>query len=168
MPSFLQPDLQQILSQALGFLLLWWVLKRFAWRPLLAILDERRSRIEEDLRQAAQQKADLEQVQIEYRVRLAKIEEEARTKIQHAILEGKRIAAEVQEQAREQAHAIITKSKETVELELAKAKVTLRDQVAAMTVQAVERIIRQKLDEKSDRQLVEAVLDELERQGAEK
>ena len=161
-----QLEWQQILSQVLSFLILLWVLRRVAWRPLLGMLDQRRARIEDDLRQAAQQKADLARLQGEYQQRLARIEEEARAKIQQAILEGKRIAGEVQEQARAQANAIITKSKETVELELAKARVTLRDQVAEMTMGAVERMLREKLDPEKDRRLVEAVLDELDEKPA--
>ena len=161
----LQLDLQQILSQALSFLLLLWVLRRVAWRPLLRILDQRRGRIEQDLREAAQRKAEMARLQEEYAQRLARIEEEARSKIQQAILEGKRIATDIQEQAREQGAALLTKSKEAIELELAKARVLLRDQMAAMTMEAVERILRKKIDAATDHQLVEAVLDELEREA---
>ena len=157
-------DLQQILSQAFSFLILLWVLRRFAWRPLLGLLDERRQRIEEDLRHIAQSKEDVARLQAEYAKKLAAIHEEARVKIQEAILEGKRIAIDIQEQARAQANTVLTKSKETVELELAKARVTLRDQIAGLTVEALERVLRQKLDAKLDRQLVDTVLDELERE----
>ena len=163
MPEILRTDLQQIVSQAVSFLILLWLLRRFAWRPLLAILDQRRARIEEEFRKIAQSKTELIRLQEEYRQRLATIDEEARTKIQQAILEGKRIALEVQEQARAQAQGVMVKAKETVELELAKAKVTLRDQIAAMTMEAVERVLRQKLDAKTDRHVVETALDELER-----
>jgi F-type H+-transporting ATPase subunit b len=163
MPTILQLDLQQILSQAVSFVLLLWVLRRFAWRPLLTLLDQRRARIEEDLRQVAQAKAEAARLQEEYARRLTAIEEEARTKIQQAILEGKRIAIEIQEQARAQGQTLVTKAKETVELELAKAKVTLRDQVAAMTIEAVERVLRKKLDEHADLALVNSVVDELDR-----
>jgi F-type H+-transporting ATPase subunit b len=162
MPAFLQPDIQQIVSQAVGFLLLLWVLRRFAWGPLLGALESRRARIEEELRRIEQGKAELTKLQADYGARLAKIEEEARTKIQEAIIEGKRIASEIQEQARAQGYAIVNKSKETVELELAKANVTLRDHVAAMTMEATEQILRRKLDEHTDRQLVEMVLNDLE------
>ena len=103
---------------------------------------------------------------MDYSRRLAAIEEEARTKIQQAILEGKRIAGEIQEQAREQGSAILAKSKEAVELELAKALVTLRDQVAQMIVEAVERVLRGKLDATADRHLVDGILEELERDQA--
>ncbi len=162
----LQLDLQQIISQTISFLILLWLLKRFAWRPLLGILDRRRHHIEEELQKIAQRTAEMERLQQDYSRRLAKIDEEARAKIQQAVLEGKRIGIEVQEQARAQAQAILTKSKETVELELAKAKVQLRDHVAAMTVEAVERILKQKIDPKADRHLVDTVLEELEGEGA--
>ena len=160
----LQLDLQQIISQALSFLLLLWVLRRFAWRPLLTILDQRRAHIEEALRRAAETKAELARLQAEYAQKLAGIHDEARAKIQQAILEGKRVAMEIQEQARAQGRELINKSKETIELELAKAKVTLRDQVAGMTLEALEKILRQKVDAKTDRHLVDAALDELEQE----
>ena len=158
--------LAQIATNVLGFFLLVVFLRKVFWNSILKLLDDRRHRIEQGLQDISRSKQELERLQVDYSKRLAQIGEEARAKIQQAILEGKRIAIEVQEQARTQAHAIITKSKETIELELAKANVTLRDQIAAMIVDAVERILKHKLDEKTDRHLVESTLDELERPGA--
>ena len=155
--------IQELSVQVVGFLLLFVIMRRIAWRPLLMILDQRRARIEEEFRRVAQTKNELARLQEDYGRRLSAIEDEARTKIQQAILEGKRIGGEIQEQAREQGSAILAKSKEAVELELAKARVTLRDQVAEMTLEAVERILRGKLDAKADRHLVDQILDELER-----
>ncbi len=162
MPPILQLDLQQIVSQALSFLLLLFILRRFAWRPLLTLLDQRRARIEEELGRIAQQKEELARLQADYGKRLAAIEEEARTKLQQAILDGKKISVEIQEQARQHGYALINKSKETIEQELAKAKVTLRDEMAELTMAAVERVLRRKLDPAEDRRLVDSVLDELE------
>jgi len=161
MPPILQLDLQQILSQAVSFMLLVWVLRRFAWRPLLGALDARRQRIEEGFRQVAQSRVELERLQQDVTQRLAKIDDEARAKIQQAILEGKRIAGEIQEQARAQSQVIIAKSKDAIDLELAKAKVTLRDDMAQMTVEAVSKLLRQKVDQKTDEQLIAQILDEL-------
>lgn len=159
----LQLDVQQVISQALSFLLLLWVLRRFAWRPLLAMLDERRARIERGFQELAQRQEELTRLQAEYGQRIVGIEAEARAKIQTSITEGKRVSAEIQEQARAQGAVLLAKSKETVELELAKAKITLRNQLVAITMDAVERILREKLDAEKDRRLVDAVLDELER-----
>ena len=161
MPPILQLDLQQIISQSLSFLLLLWVLRRFAWRPLLSLLDARRAKIEGDLRHAAQQKADVERLSAQLNQRLAAIDEEARAKIQQAVLEGRRIGMEVQEEARAQAQGILAKSREAIELELAKAKVSLRDEMADMTMETVERLLKHKLNPETDRQLVASILDEL-------
>ena len=158
-----QLEWPQILSQAISFLILLAILKKFAWGPLLSMLDARRARIEEDLRQVAQRKEEMERLQQEYARRLAKIEEEARTKIQQAVLEGKRISMEIQDQARAQGLELVEKSKQTIELELAKAKVTLRDQLATMTIGAVERILQEKLDPEKDRRLIDSVLEQLEK-----
>ena len=165
MPEFLQPDLQQVLSQAISFLLLLFILKRFAWKPLLSVIDRRQEQIAQDLRHAEERKLEMERLQEEYRRRLTQIEDEARAKIQQAIADGRKIATEIQEQARAQAQAVLAKAKETVELELDKARVTLRDQMATMTMEAVERLLRQKIDAKVDRVLVDAILDELEHEG---
>ena len=161
MPPMLQLDLQQIASQSLSFLLLIWVMRRFAWRPILGALDARRARIEQGFREIADGKAQLERLQQELAQRLAKIDDEARLKIQQAILEGKRVAIEVQEDARAQAQAILSKAQDTIEREVAKAKVTLRNEIADMTVDAVERLLRQRCDDAADRKLIASIIDEL-------
>ena len=158
-------DLQQIVSQSLSFLLLLWVLRRFAWKPLLGVLDARRATIEQDLRHAAQQKADVERLSAQLTQRLAAIDEEARAKIQQAVLEGRRIGMEIQEDARAQAQGILAKSREAIELELAKAKVSLRDEMADMAMETVERLLKHKLDPEADRRLVAGILDELGEPG---
>lgn len=160
-------DILQIASQAISFAILLFILKRFAWKPLLSILDQRRHRIEEELRQIALRQAELSRLQEDYGKRLSAIEEEARAKIQQAIIEGKKVAVEIQEQARAQGHSLVNKAKETIELEMAKAKVTLRDQMVGITVDAMERVLRQKADASADKKLVEAVMEELEREHAQ-
>lgn len=151
----------QIVTTILGFFLLVLVLRRFFWRAILNVLDERRARIEAHLREAARRQEEAEHLQQELATRLTVIDEEARAKIQQAIQEGRRMAAEVQEDARAKAEQILAKSKETIELELAKAKVTLRDELADLTAEAIHRLLRQTLDEKTDHRLIAAILEEL-------
>lgn len=167
MPEILKLVPAEIVSQTISFFVLVFLLKRFAWKPLLGILDQRRSRIEEELRKIAQSKAEMEHLKEDYAKRLSAIEDEARAKLQQAILEGKKAAVEIQEQARNQGYALMNKAKEAIDLELAKAKISLRDQMASMTVDAVERVLRAKVDAKTDRHLVDSVLEELERESAQ-
>ena len=156
--------IQELVVQLVGFVVLFLILRRFVWGPVLKALDDRRARIEAEQRHIAQAKVEITQLKEDYARRFGAIEDEARVKLQQAILEGKKAAGEIQEQARAQGQVIMNKAKETIELELAKAKISLRDQMAQLTVDAVERVLRQKLDAKSDRHLVDAVLEELERE----
>ena len=154
--------LTQIATTVLGFFLLVVFLKKFFWSAILRMLDERRSTIEGRFRQIEQTQAKLAGLQETLNRRLTVIDEEARAKIQQAILEGKRIAGEIQEETRAQAQAVIAKSKETIEIELAKAKVSLRDDLADLTVEAAAKLLGERVDADADRRLVRSIIDELE------
>ena len=103
-------SLAEILTQILGFLVLVFVLKRLFWKPLLGILEARRKQIEETFRQIESSKKEIELLRSDYESRIQKIEEEARAKLQAAVEEGRRIAREIQEKAREEANEALVRS----------------------------------------------------------
>jgi len=153
---------QEILTQALGFLLLIWVLKRIFWRPLLATLEERRRRIEGAFQQIENSKKELEGLRLDYESRIRKIEEEARGKLQTAVDEGRRIAREIQEKARDDAKQILSRSKEDLTLEIAKARVELRQEIAGLTLRAAEKLLREEMTDEKHRQKILEMIEELE------
>ena len=154
---------QEILTQALGFIILVVVLRRFAWGPVLRVLDDRRERIAGEFQRIEQSKAQIEALQRDYQTRLAHIEAEARQQIQTAVAEGRRVSQEIQEQARAQAAQLMAQTRENVQIEIAKAKLELRDRVARLALEATERLLEQKLDAAKDEQLVLRYLEEAER-----
>ena len=159
----MKPDLIQIVTQILGFLIVLWVLKKYAWKPLLGILEERRAAIQSDFDKAAAKKREAEDAAAKYTAQLAGIEAEKRTKIQEGVGEGRRIAEEIREQARTEAKGIIDKARADIERDVAKAQVELKEKIVAMTMTATERVIRQTLDQEGQRKLVTGFIEELER-----
>ena len=157
-------SLQEILTQALGFVLLVWVLKRIFWKPVLGALEARRQKIEEAFRQIENQKKEIESLRSDYTSRIAKIEEEARGKLQEAVDEGRRVSREIQEKSRDEAKAILTRSKEDLGLEIAKAKIELRREIAGLTLLAAEKLLREKMSEEKHREKILEMIDELEAQ----
>lgn len=155
-------SLQEILTQALGFLLLVWVMKRLFWRPLLGMLEARRTKIEESFRQIEHSKKEIEGLRSDYGSRIARIEEEARAKLQAALDEGRRIAREIQEKAREEAKESLVRSKENLGLEIAKARVELRREIAGLTLLATEKILREKMTDEKQREKILEMIEELE------
>lgn len=156
-------SIQEILTQAGAFLLLVFVLKKMAWKPLLKLLDDRRNKIVEEFEKIDHTKSEVEKLKQDYEHARSRIEEEARAKIQQAIAEGKTISKELQETARKESRMILEKAKEDIQLEVAKAKVTLRREIADLTLAATERILSEKLDEAKDKELILGVIENLEK-----
>jgi F-type H+-transporting ATPase subunit b len=151
-----------IVTQIIGFLLTVWILKAFAWEPLLKMLEDRRNKIAGDIDDAEKIKADAERLLDDYNAKLRDIEAEARSKIQDAVTEGNRIASEIRENAREEARKIVEKSREELSRDIAKARVQLRDEMVSMAVRGAEKIIAAKLDEAEHKRLLEDFLKEVE------
>lgn len=155
-------SLQEILTQALGFLLLVWVLKRLFWKPILTSLEARRSKIEEAFRQIEDSKKEIARLRADYESHLVKIEEEARAKLQAAVDEGRKIARQIQEKAREEARDALTRSKENLALEIAKARIELRREIAELTLLATEKLLREKMTDVKHREKILEMIEELE------
>lgn len=153
-------EIQQILTQAIGFLVLLFILKKIAWKPLLSLLDERREKISSEFRNIEHTKSELSRLEQDYKARLAEIDAQARQKIQEAIAEGQRIAVEVQEKAREEGKNILNKAKDNIDLEIAKARVELRNQVASLAIRAAEKVLKEELTEERHKRLVTEFIDE--------
>lgn len=153
----------EIVAQMLGFLLVLFLLRIFAWKKLLNLLDERRERIASQFKRIEDAEAEITKIKADYDTKLNTIEEAARAKMQEAIGDGKRISQEIREQAQQDARAILEKAKENIELEIAKAKVELKGKLVDLTLSATEKIIKEKLTEEKDKKLVSDFLEELER-----
>jgi F-type H+-transporting ATPase subunit b len=156
-------EYQQIITHIIGFLIALWILRRYAWKPLLGILEQRRQKIQADFDAAAARRRDAEETAAQYAARLRDIEAEARAKLQEGVAEGRRIAGEIREQARAEAQQILAKARADIDRDLAKARVELKEQIVGLTVAATERIIRRSLDDAGHRQLIGTFIDELER-----
>ncbi len=154
--------LPELLTQIVGFLLAVWILKRFAWKPLLGMLEQRSARIKSDLDEAEQARKKAGELLLEYQRQLKEIDATARQKIQEAIAEGNRVAAEIREQSRIEAKEIISKARDELARDVAKAKVELRNDMVKMSILATEKIINEKLDDEKHRQLIGRFLDEVE------
>jgi F-type H+-transporting ATPase subunit b len=147
-------EITQVLTQALAFLIMLAVLKRFAWKPLLGALEARRASIQEAYEAIERQKDEIQKLQDEYTQRLNAIEELAKKKIQEAIRQGQSQASTIQEEAKVEARAMLTKARGDITQEIDKAKKQLRDDVASMAIEIAEKVIQSELDPTKHRKLI--------------
>ena len=148
-------EIGQILSQIIAFLFTFWILKRYAWKPILNILDARRDKIKSEFELIENKKADLDELSNRYHAKLRDIDAEARSRLQEAIDEGREISTHLQNEARHQAKLIIDRAHTTIEKEIIKAKIQLKNEVVNMTILASEKLIRENLSDEKQKQLVE-------------
>lgn len=146
---------QLLLTNAIGFLVVLWILKKFAWGPLLSIMEERRNKISSEFASIEEEQTKVAALKSEYEAKLADIESERRSKIVEAVGEGKQVAEEIKAAARDEAKGIAAKARDELSRDVAKAKVQLKEEMIAITLSATQKIINERLDDSKHRELID-------------
>lgn len=154
---------QLLLTHSIGFLITLWILKKFAWGPILSLLEERRTKIADEFKNIDNEKEKAESLSADYESKLKGIDEERRAKLVEAVNEGKQIAEKIKANAHEDAKQLAEKNKQELNREYEKAKIQLRNDMVTVTVIAAGKIINEKLDDNKHRQLINNVIDNLEK-----
>jgi len=134
-----------LVFQGLAFVLLIFLLYRFAYKPILKIIDQRRALAAEIVDANQKAKEDLSQTEERTRATM----EEARRQAQDIINQAKaiqdRTVNEASEKARQQAELIIQQAQAQIALERDQAIAQLRREFADLAVLAASRVVRQEL-----------------------
>ena len=154
-------DWKQVITQILGFLLLVWLLRQFAWGPLLGLLEARRQKIAGEFQEADRRKAEADGLKARYESELRGIEAQARQKLMEAVAEGQKVAGEIKAQAHEDAQHRLERANDEIARENEKAKEILKERIIALSLGAAEKILRQKLDGPAQRKLATEFVDEV-------
>jgi F-type H+-transporting ATPase subunit b len=154
-------DPKQVITQIIGFLLLVWLLRQFAWGPLLGMLEARRQKIAGEFQEADRRKAEAAELKARYEADLRGIEAQARQRLNEAMAEGQKIADEIKVQAHAEAQRRLERATEEIARENEKAKEILKERMIALSLRAAEKILRQKLDDSTQRRLATEFVDEV-------
>ncbi|HOP06491.1 MAG TPA: F0F1 ATP synthase subunit B [candidate division Zixibacteria bacterium] len=157
------PDLPRLITHAVGFLITFWVLKKFAWQPLLSLMEERRNKIAAEFQNIDDEKAKAAELVAEYEAKLKDIDSERREKLLEAVNEGKKIADDIKLAAQEEAKKAAVKAKDELDRDVVKAKVQLKDDMVSITIAAAEKILKEKLDDAKHRELIGRFIDNVEK-----
>ena len=163
--EMVMPKLPQLLTTAVGFVFFVMILGKFAWGPILNVLDERRGKVEDDYASAEKNLADAEQLKGEFESKLADIKAIEREKVQEAVKRGEELADGIVTKARTNADDTKQKAAQDIELEAHKAQIELRDSVVTMAIGAAEKVIGERLDDDLHRKLINEFIDNLNPDG---
>ena len=154
----LEPHAGLIIWTIITFLVVLFVLKKFAWPHLLAALDEREQRISDAIAAAEQARKEAEEVLREHQQKLAAADEEARQIVAEAREAGANVRQTIVSQAREEAERMLDQARTSIESEKRAAIAELRRETANLAVQAAGALIDANLDDERNRGLVDDLI----------
>lgn len=154
---------QLLATHTFGFLITLFILKKYAWGPLLQLIDDRKEKIISEFKSIEDGKANVEKLTAEYQAKLKEIDNERRDKIVEAVNEGKLIAEEIKTTAKAEAKTLGEKAKADLQGEVAKAKVQLKNEMVEITIKAAEKIVNEKLDDQKHRELISNFIGSIEK-----
>lgn len=161
--SFLSVDTTLLVSTAILFALFAWVLGKFAWGPLLRIVDDREKRIRDDVDSAEKAAAQAKAALAEHQELLRGAAREREEILGKAVKEAEVARADLVEKARADAETIVTRAREQIERDSSQAVAEVRAQVADIAVEAASRIVKSSLSPEAQKKLVDDYITSLPR-----
>ncbi len=162
MRDLLKPDFGVLVLTVCNFLLLVYLLKKFAWGPIIGALEKRENQIEQDKQTAADARQSAENLKKELNERLAQISAEAAQKMAQAVKAGEMQKEQLLAQAKEQATRLLEQAKTQIEAEKNKALADVRGEIANLSVLAASRVIERQVKEDGADEIVAQVLKEVQ------
>ena len=157
-----QPDPGLFFWTIAVFLVLLYLLKRFAWGPLLAALDERQAGIRKSLDDADKARRELAEVQSQANALIGKARTEADAILAEARTDGARIRQELRDLAQKEAEAITRNAQREIQLERDRAVTELRRQAVDLSVLIASKLIRRNLTPEDNAALIEDALQQVD------
>ena len=146
---------------AITFLLLILVLSKYAFGPIVRMLDERERTIRDAIDQAKKEREEAERLLAQQKESLVKAQREAAELAKRSQQEMEAFRQQLTAQARKEADDLVVTARKTIEEEKVKAVAQLRAEVADLAIAAAGRIVKSGLDEKAQRQLVDEYIRDL-------
>jgi len=157
-----QPDPGLFIWTIATFLVLLFLLSKFAWRPLLQALESRRQLIEKSLSDADQAKQELEQVQQESNRIVAKARADADAIIANSRTDAAKLQEELREKARTEADGIIKNAERQIQQQTDRSLSQIREEAVDLSLMIASKLIQRNLSKEDNDALIENALKQIQ------
>lgn len=154
-------DVWKLGFQVVNFLLLLYLLNRFLFKPVLARLDERSTKIGKGLEDAEVAARDRELARAEREAAVTEARKEAADMLARANKIAEDTRKEILDQARSEAEKVTARAREEIVAEKDRAMAEIRSQVADLALMAAGKLVQREMDGPTQRRLVEEFLAEV-------
>ena len=154
-------NIKAVIIQAVGFLILLFVLKKYLFGKISAMIKERSEGIKSAYTKIDDDRLVAERLKGEYQKKISDAETEVARRIQEAVNEGSRVSEEIIKRAKEEIELMKVKAKEGIDQERKKALAEIRNQVVTLSLLASSRLIRQSISSQTAEKLVDDFIEEI-------
>ena len=151
-----------ILAQMLNFFILVWILARFAYKPLVSMMQERKDRIAKDLADAQNARNEAEQFKADYVAQIANARQEAQQIVEKAVQQAEATTREQLAAAREQIEREKERARQDIVNERDRAMNNLRNEVISLSVSMATKVVAKDMDSETNTKLIEDAIAKLD------
>ena len=144
-----------------SFLLLIFLVKKYAWGNITSVLDERAEKISSDIDGAEEARKKAEELASKREAELAGSRTEAKTIIENAKETAEKSKADILAEAKLEAGRLKEKANQEIAQNKAEALQSVKGDVADLTISLAGKIISQNLDSQSHKELIDQYIDQL-------
>ena len=150
--DLLLPHLGLIVWTLIAFLVVLFILSKFAWKPILKGLNDRENNIAESIASAERVKLEMAQMKNENEAILTAAREERAVMIKEAKITKDKMIADAKEEAKLQATKIITEANAAIQQQKMAAITDIKNQVGKLVVEVSEKVLRRELANKAEQE----------------
>jgi F-type H+-transporting ATPase subunit b len=150
--DLLTPSFGLIFWTLLAFLIVFLILKKYAWKPILKSLDEREKNIASSLETAERIKAEMAQMKSENEALLARAREERAQLLKEAREIRDKIVNDAKDQAKGDAAKIVADAQQAIQQQKMAAITEVKNQVGILVIEVAEKILRRELSAKAEQE----------------
>jgi F-type H+-transporting ATPase subunit b len=162
MDNLLNPDIGMSIWTVVTFVLVALVLGRFAWKPILASIEEREGKLKADLKAAEDARAAAEKMRLDYERQMAEVEARTRELLGQAQKESQRIRDDMLKAAQDESARLSEKTRQQLAEEQRRLVQELRSEVVSLSVKAAEKLLKKSVDKNLQDKFVQEAMGRFE------
>ncbi len=143
------------------FIFLFFVLKKYTWKPILTALEQRENAIKESLDEAGKAKDEAKKILDANQANLAKAEEESKQIINQSRIYAEKLKEQIIQDSKDQAKKLLEEAAAEIDRKKDAAFDEIKRQVAEIAVQAAEKILKENFDKDREKNLVDKYINEI-------
>jgi F-type H+-transporting ATPase subunit b len=159
-------DWKILIAQMINFGLVVFVLWKFAYKPIIAMLEQRTAKIEGGVKNAERVEQELKDIMVRRDEELKKARQESQAIVEQARRDGEGLRAELRQAAETEAQKILTQTRQSMAAEKDQMMQEAKGELAVMVKMAAEKVLSEKLDDASDAKLIQAAVTAVKKESA--